>query len=321
VRPLLRALAAHGVTAADRWQQRRLPASVREPARELLRGAYGKAFPSAPGLFEAVQIQTVAACNLSCPFCPANRSQALYGGVGPHVTVSMADDVFERIVEQLGALRFAGTVQLFLMNEPTLDPKLAERVARVRAACPRCTIRVSTNGVLLDQAGTQALFDAGLDELAVNDYSGDGRVIAKLGGWALRTGAGWLAAQDRDVTEPYDPLGYRLYNRSGHSERASHPTRPSGFCDRPFRFLYIGYTGEAVLCCSDWDFEEVLGDVREQTLEAIWSGDRYRRVRERLRAGSREEGLCSRCDFSGVSHFKPGRWGRRLLAVRRRLGR
>jgi hypothetical protein len=60
------------------------------------------------------------------------------------------------------------------------------------------------------------------------------------------------------------------------------------------------HTGEVVLCCMDWRREAVLGDINEQSLAAIWRGDRRRQVMAMLQ-GEREappDFLCKRCEES-----------------------
>ena len=73
----------------------------------------------------------------------------------------------------------------------------------------------------------------------------------------------------------------------------------SYFCNRPFDRIYIGYDGSAVLCCSDWRFEEILGNVKDQSLMDVWTGERVRAIREKLLNDDRSGMLCEYCDFLG----------------------
>ena len=60
-------------------------------------------------LFTRIQIQTVSWCNRSCAFCPSGKF--------PVPKTFMALDVYQRIIEQLHDLRFAGRISPYLMNE------------------------------------------------------------------------------------------------------------------------------------------------------------------------------------------------------------
>jgi sulfatase maturation enzyme AslB (radical SAM superfamily) len=62
-------------------------------------------------------------------------------------------------------------------------------------------------------------------------------------------------------------------------------------CHNIERLIDIQPTGEANFCV---DFPDgVLGNVREETIAAIWNGERARRFRERRRQG--RMGACHRC--------------------------
>jgi MoaA/NifB/PqqE/SkfB family radical SAM enzyme len=58
-------------------------------------------------------------------------------------------------------------------------------------------------------------------------------------------------------------------------------------CSRPLRLVYVTAQGNALPCCiapfTDAPYDSyVLGNVLEEGVEAVWTGDRYRRFRERL---------------------------------------
>ena len=87
-------------------------------------------------------------------------------------------------------------------------------------------------------------------------------------------------------------LGSRNFSEGEPSASAEkHP------CVLPFRELNIWSDGKAVLCCEDWNEENVVGDLNTQTLEEIWRGTAMRHAR-RLHALLRGEEIpiCSRCN-------------------------
>ena len=89
-------------------------------------------------LFTRIQIQTVSWCNRSCAFCPSGKF--------PVPKTFMALDVYQRIIEQLHDLRFAGRISPYLMNESLLDKRLPELIAFTRERCPDSWIAINTNG-------------------------------------------------------------------------------------------------------------------------------------------------------------------------------
>ena len=67
--------------------------------------------------------------------------------------------------------------------------------------------------------------------------------------------------------------------------------------DIPLMKMNISWNGDVVLCCMDWRRAEVLGNVREQTIEEVWNSPAYWRVRDALYGGGaiHDSFLCFRC--------------------------
>ena len=65
-------------------------------------------------------------------------------------------------------------------------------------------------------------------------------------------------------------------------------------------FFYVD--GRATLCCWDASERQIVGDVKEEHVLAIWTGKTINQCRELLDEGRRSEiNLCSRCD--AYKHF------------------
>ena len=67
--------------------------------------------------------------------------------------------------------------------------------------------------------------------------------------------------------------------------------------DIPLMKMNIVHNGDVILCCMDWRRAEVLGNVREQTIEEVWRSSAYWRVRDALYGGGPIHGnfLCFKC--------------------------
>jgi radical SAM protein with 4Fe4S-binding SPASM domain len=93
-------------------------------------------------------------------------------------------------------------------------------------------------------------------------------------------------------------------------------------CDKPWTSVTILWDGRVVPCCFDHDAKYVLGDLRQQSLAEIWSGERLRELRQAHRVGALSSvGLCARCvDKEG---YAVPRWYyplNRMLQARYPLG-
>jgi MoaA/NifB/PqqE/SkfB family radical SAM enzyme len=75
-------------------------------------------------------------------------------------------------------------------------------------------------------------------------------------------------------------------------------------CPALDQFMGILWNGDVVSCCMDWRRARVLGNARRQSLEEIWTGEPYARLRGLSAAGRlAEETLCRDC---GQNRFSIG---------------
>lgn len=246
-------------------------------------------------LFSAIQIQTRIGCNYSCSFCPANKpDENLYGGASNGE--EMQFNLYKKIIDELSALDFHGRISPYLMNEPLLDKRMADFVSYAREKCPYSFLFLQTNGSLIDADCLSRLIDAGLDELYVNDYTDNQGVINHIKEMHLsKDTLAHLTVEKRNKNE-------HMSNRAG-SFKTDHVLKhflPIS-CAKPFNQMFIAFNGEAVLCCQDWRFTQVMGDLQEHSLKEIWANKAYNDIRHSLNLFHRDENaLCAKCDFGGL---------------------
>jgi MoaA/NifB/PqqE/SkfB family radical SAM enzyme len=276
-------------------------------------------------MFTRIQIQTVSWCNRSCAFCPAGKF--------PVPKAFMPVEVYQRIIDQLHDLDFAGRISPYLMNESLLDKRLPDLIAYTRTRCPGSWIALNTNGDALSEKLLHRLFDAGLNCLDVNAYDNQTQYNAYV---AIATR---VLAQRNDVTYTsgyHDPSFNNednlprtakivhcrdmthwegrflarlatpdMTNRSGNVPTSRRLDAPLALgCPRPFQQMYINYLGQAVLCCNDWRFDVVMGDTQTSSLLDIWSSAKYQQYRQHLQRKNRALPLCATCDYLG----EPAAW-------------
>lgn len=261
---------------------------------------------------EHVQIQTASWCNRECVFCPS--------GTFDIPKTFMTNEVLDRIATELRRLNFRGRFSPYLMNEPLLDKHLTERIGRIRDMLNEATFFISTNGDALSVDLALRLFDAGLDRMLVNLYDVNGVtrqrteatveaiVNARPDVQLLRDTSFPELVDDPAlsckkliaVTDASEWKVSDLTNRAGNVKNAVIPAEPlRASCYRPFRQLYIRYTGDVVLCCCDWRGEVVFGNIMNEDLDAILLGEVASTYRAHLAKHNRNLPLCRSCDFDG----------------------
>jgi len=67
-------------------------------------------------------------------------------------------------------------------------------------------------------------------------------------------------------------------------------------CDSLWQDMVVGYDGQVVLCCNDYDGKVSMGDLTRQTVSEVWFGDKFERYRSAQKGGSRKNlELCEGC--------------------------
>ncbi len=68
---------------------------------------------------------------------------------------------------------------------------------------------------------------------------------------------------------------------------------------RDREWMHILSDGRVALCCMDYGQEVILGDLTSETLDEVWNGERYRRVRSEIAEGavSDQTRLCRKCEW------------------------
>lgn len=104
--------------------------------------------------------------------------------------------------------------------------------------------------------------------------------------------------RDKPVFASVKSQDNRWYREDESSELVNRSHYEYQYCEFPWLSLTVMADGSVVPCTQDYNAEMVLGNVREQTLEEIWNGERYRALREWHVTGAFPAGYkCStRCD-------------------------
>jgi len=281
-----------------------------------------------PNFPRNLQIQTGTGCNADCVFCP-------YGSTyDTQPKGKMEDWLFRKIVDESARYRVR-RISPYLMNEPFADKHLFERIAYINRANPGARVVITSNGSLLTPPVVDKLLALGdgVHELALSVQGIDkaSYELTMRGGMEFeRTLANvdhlirtmrerrltrprlWITMVDTDLIDARKAVAYwqergvssrytRLENRGGNigdanSFSRSHDMQYFTSCTRLFKQMYIMFNGDVVLCCTDYSRQEVLGNVRENSLFEVWNGRRAVEIRRQFlsdRIG--ELTLCGQC--------------------------
>ncbi len=269
----------------------------------------------APHLPEIVQIESTNICNAKCVFCPRDEMKRRQG------VMDMA--LYRKIVDECVALGITH-VRMHNYGEPFIDRQLVEKV---RYAKERGVPQVGmiSNGSLITDEVARGMIDAGLDAINISvDASGKevfdrtriglkyDKVIAnierllrlrsELGQTHPKMILSFVRQNDSDDERAFiehwrarvDKVHVTdLHNWAGTLNREADVNFP---CYRPWLTFTVLWDGRVSLCCADFDGREVLGDLRTSTIQEVWNGAAYRRVRrQHLQSGGPD--ICTACDL------------------------
>lgn len=283
------------------------------------------------GIVDKVPLQidlfAVDVCNLKCPMCPR---QKYIPGKG-----YMDFSQVKKILDQAGdyglcAFNFAG------LGEPTMYPDLF-KVIRYAKKKGIIDVNMHTNGTRLGTDFNRQLIESGLDRLIISLDSADKERYEKIRVGAkfekvyagvedlirqrnehpktrLHIKANFIEMDEDDPTEKNKFISYwrtkldrigilRYLDCKTGEERIFHKEnyeQDDNFCcPELWRRLTILSDGTATLCTRDMKKIYVIGNIKEQTVSEIWTGEKMQYARNHHRQGRfKELNLCRNCPDS-----------------------
>lgn len=237
-------------------------------------------------LWDTIEIETFNRCNGECSFCPVNRH------IDPRKPVRMKESLFQKIIDELGALEYCGSLSLFSNNEPYLDNRIIDFMKYAREEVPKAHLMIYTNGTLLSMEKYRESLKY-LDEIYIDNYSDDGTLHENI-----KLIKNYMEANEDAKKKTVIAMRKQnevLTSRGGNApnKKAKGQTLP---CFLPFRQIVIRPDGKMSLCCNDVFGEHTMGDLNCQSLIEAWHSVQYKNVRKVLSSGRKSIKMCSTCD-------------------------
>jgi MoaA/NifB/PqqE/SkfB family radical SAM enzyme len=276
-----------------------------------------------------LMIELTNACNLACLMCPQSKMKRGRGVMSP--------ELFRKIIDEASDLNIL-SIKLAGLGEPLLDKDIADKIAYAKQK--KLSVKMFTNGMLLNRQKAQQLVESGVDEIFISIDGGSQAVQERL-----RKGSNFSQIQDnlsnfKRVRQEMKAAGKKIpevvitvtYQEANKSERrlikekwgglvdrirlfpihnwnvdVKVPPRASQPCHLPFSQMAICWDGRVALCCIDYECHRQMGDVTKECISSIWQGDASREVRKSHLACHPETiDLCSSCSMLPNWFFSAG---------------
>ncbi|MGQ0506333.1 MAG: radical SAM/SPASM domain-containing protein [Myxococcaceae bacterium] len=300
-------------------------------------GLNSRHWPERP---ESINFEITAICDAKCIHCPRQEMERVMRSMELPLFKKMIDEAAELKVPELCPNGFGELLTMRNLHEYLEYVRTKEHDFRVaintngfRMTDEKIDLffrtRVHTLNITLDGA-TAETFESIRPQLKLAQIEDNilrlmaQRKARKLDYPKVRVGMIVMQQNEHELPALLEKWRSRVdfvgaggfTNRAGALDASQFATTPGPgaiappvpACVLPFRELNIWADGKAVLCCDDWNEEQVVGDLRQQSLKEIWHGERLRHARElHLRQRGAEIGICANCNM-----WRPPSKGARL---------
>jgi MoaA/NifB/PqqE/SkfB family radical SAM enzyme len=254
-----------------------------------------------------INIELTSRCCKSCWCCGRRKREK----ENPEVLKTYGDMEFSLLEKIAPQIPEGVVVQLHNNGEPLMYHRFGDAVKLFR----HCLTSIDTNGKLLVEKGCEIVDN--LDTIAVsvieNDPDADEQYeilkqFLRLKGKFKPLVVLRLNGSKIDVAR-YKDLDCLIATRVLHSPMGSfdyagrETTKPEiGVCWEILHRLAIDRNGDVSICVRfDPERKGVLGNVKEQSLEEIWTGAKRKEWLSLHKQGKRADvPLCSKCDYWGL---------------------
>jgi radical SAM protein with 4Fe4S-binding SPASM domain len=289
-------------------------------------------------------VETTNICDAKCITCPREQFKEKPCTMDMNLFKKIVDDATQYGIESVDTCGF---------GEPLLDKHLFERFKYIRKKLPKAQIFCSTTGYHLEGDKWNNVLEY-VDILKLSIYGVTketyeafhrGRLkytdtMANIFGfltYANETGKrphtiglfletelnahekdAWLKRWEPNLDEvmvwkPHNWVSGRHYRELDYTRQKS--------CGRPIKApMYIHADGTVSPCCFDIHKGIPLGDMNTQTIEEVYRGEPYRRLREAHREGNFQDYICKGCDQTNhnpgvlLYHSNPNRMVGQLIS-------
>jgi radical SAM protein with 4Fe4S-binding SPASM domain len=279
-----------------------------------------------------LDIEATSACNMDCIMCP--RTDMVNAGTFWRVG-NFDFEVYTRLVDE-GVQNGLASIKFNYLGEPTLNKRLVEMIRYAKKAGV-VDVMFNTNASRLTEKLSRDLIEAGLDKLFFSFDSpypdqynairigGDFHEVldnikrfhairAEMGSIKPFTRASMVLMRDNDgawadyqqlmgpIVDAVAYVDYLDHNGQNSPDRmlVQIGSRKKKFCcPQLWQRMFVHPDGVATVCCVDSARELTVGNVREQTVSEIWTGDKYQKLRDLHAAGRIDEiPACARCPLA-----------------------
>ena len=286
---------------------------------------------------DRLTVEITNTCNLGCIMCPRHNAEENTG--------FMQFDMYRKIIEE-ATHHLPVTLVPFFRGESLLHPDLFEMIEIANKSGLR-PIQLATNATLLNKNTSTRFIESGLDFLSFSididkenyksthvggDYD---KVINNINDFIairkeMKTNKPEIQVSTVETTENRHGLHefaeywlekidrvrvYPAHSTNGAFGSLDNSNKYPDFeqrlpCKKVFTDIVIYWDGTVAVCNHDWNRKEYIGNIRDNSIQKIWAGNKYKEIRKRHLEGNLEnDQTCKDCDHWKMYYLKEGSIG------------
>ncbi len=275
-------------------------------------------------------IEVTSACNLKCKMCARNqKNQENVSPIG-----NMELSIFKKIVDeakQYGPRSFSP----YGNGEPLLAPNIIEMIKYIKDSNSNNTVILTTNGVLLTKEKSEELVKNQIDKIAISFTSPDEKTYLE------KTGVDALTEVEKNIEQlvaikeerkSLKPMIFvrmivdkdteyqaeeflqkwkskgviaeirNMHNYGGNVKLGDLQSKGKRYpCYHLWLAPIILWNGDFVVCCADYGRKSLMGNIKNQTINEIWKGEKMQKYRKAHLAGKYDQvSPCNNCDVWNI---------------------
>ncbi len=240
-----------------------------------------------------VELSLIDVCNRKCSFCPKADEK-----VAPDTFQKMSRKIIDEIHDQLLEINFNGTISLCGYGEPMLHKDISYIVKKLSNVSK---VEVITNGDVLSPRRLQELYISNVSKVLVSMYDGPEQIKKfKVMTKKANVPEDLIILRDRWY-DKYNDFGVKLTNRAGTIKTGiQEEVGIYKNCYYPTYQFLIDWNGNIYLCPQDWQRKVSMGNIMQETIFNIWTGNTLTKFRKNLLSGKRCANPCTECNADGT---------------------
>lgn len=276
-----------------------------------------------------VDIGTTNLCNAECIMCPHSKLKKMG---------TMDMKLYKKIIDNCHKLKIK-IITLSFFGEPFLDKTIIEKIKYAKEK--GMTVAFYSNASLLTEELAAKVANSGLDSITISfdGYSRETyekirkklkfdvvkknilnliqtRKRMKKNNPNINLVLVELEENKREIKQFYNEWKDKVNSiniinmRNWANDIQKEGTKESFHfnkkmkrkpCALIWQKMVVDYNGDVVLCCDDWNHSTVLGNLKKQTIEEIWKGEKLKKIKEaHVKGEFWKVPLCSGCNKKSV---------------------